>query len=769
MHISRRAIIAETIKDLFLDGFTAQQKNNLKRLAACIGESRLLDVLLDSLCMIRPGKAVKCNKVISSISGDARNEYVYIKITEGLGPASLQYLNTMLYNQNKFLAYQVERTTQIKNSMAATRNIVDMLLKLDLSKLTDNRSQLIRKALNNTAKRKLIDESGQFIKKCRPVFKIIVDAYGSKTGDFTSEMMAASKGNTAEFYVGKATIESDINYMNVTPVNMHDIKSQIDWSKDTTARRAIDNARKMEFTLDKDFNNALMAIIDMPIFDKIVAGKSTDHASTAAKLSSIRTTIKAGIAFWHAAGSGNVSFNYVADFRGRISQLGGLSAVGHKAGKAMLRSGVKYPLLRDGYENILIALAGSMGHDKETFKQRKEWAIKNCDMFTNIGGILLSNPEAAFNALLKAGADEIFSAASICLELYRIKNRTCDLRDYQSNLFIGYDATSSAVQLVGLIMGNRKLTEASNCRVGSDTEDRIYDAYMLIADSMDIAAPKLMGDEKIDRVLKMWLSFDKKVKRAIAKPCLMTRLYGSTFLTHKDSAEEIAIENGIIEAGNREVVKVFGLGIARLFNAAFDNEDGFNALRSYEKFVKEIATAYTEVGQHVTWHVYDTQTEDMQEVKAVYLEIEGDLYYYFTGDKKKRNQTYNLYLGNDCAGELDLNNKVVINKAKAKSAIAPNYIHSHDALVLHRLVNSMDCPIRLTHDCFAVPAGRLTEMHKNVVEIYADLFGDNQIPRIELLQKECFNNTGILVDLPTEYNAKGIPEEEILKAQYMVS
>ncbi len=56
-----------------------------------------------------------------------------------------------------------------------------------------------------------------------------------------------------------------------------------------------------------------------------------------------------------------------------------------------------------------------------------------------------------------------------------------------------------------------------------------------------------------------------------------------------------------------------------------------------------------------------------------------------------------------------------------------------------------------------------------ITETYVELFGDNRLKQLEAMQEECFNNTGILVDLPDNYNRDGIPSKEIEKAIYKFS
>ena len=267
----------------------------------------------------------------------------------------------------------------------------------------------------------------------------------------------------------------------------------------------------------------------------------------------------------------------------------------------------------------------------------------------------------------------------------------------------------------------------------------------------------------------MWLGLEPKMKRAIAKPLLMTRLYGSKFQTHRDSVRTVAIGKGLIDSSDVELVRSFGNDIAKLFNYAFNNEEGFNCLRGYENFVKSITKAYNKAGIDTIWSVQDRSVFDPQEIVSCYREFGGEPYNVYFDGKVHQLRTYSLDVLGECETELTYTEKRILAKRQAINAIAPNFIHSHDALVLHSTVNKLNKPMRLTHDCFATTPGTVQEMMKCLNEVYVELFGDNKLYQIEALQEECFNNTGVLVELPDTYNRNGIPTSEIKRAIYKFS
>lgn len=759
--------LADAIANVIVAGLNRVESSQLKKAIGYIGESLLLDSILSVTSTIPYDRAISYSSIMTKLTNTLASEILFKIIESKLDDKGMKIFEKLVKNQNDYTSRILSKT--IANYTPANRmNLLPIVLKMSRSGMHPNTT--IRKVLGSEkAKKALIDEATSICLKLRPVLDSILDKYNEYANVFAFESGPIVKGKTQTIMV-KSTgpVKSRENYMRKSPGELIDMDISIPRNTNSAVIQSIETVVNMPFTFDAEYNGVIQELVKDDFYRVLIAGKSTNEAAINAKLEQSLSNIEEGINYWNEVGQGNVYFNYVVDFRGRISQRGGLSAVGGKTEKSMLRSGVAHKLGETGYDSILIALAGSMGHDKETFTARLEWAKENVDTHIMIGKAILDDAVSGFKALKELGPDDIFDAAVISIELYRISQFEGNLEDYKSNIFVGYDATSSAVQLVGLIMGNETLTEASNCRVGKDTDDKIHDSYMLVADIMDVAAPKLR-DESNTHLVDMWLSFNAKTKRAIAKPLLMTRLYGSKFRTHMEAAREVAIDKGIIDASDNKLVRDFGVFIARLFNNAFDNEAGFNALRSYEDYTKRIANAYSSVDKLVYWEVQDNTSFNNQTVVSTYKKYAGQVYFSYREGKKRSTITYGLNIIEDCKEALDYKEEREIDTNKARSAIAPNFIHSHDAMVLHLTVLGMLTPMRLTHDCFATTPGMCEKMRQEITDVYVDLFGDNNLNQIKSLQQDCFNNTGILVELPNNFNENGIPADEIRAAKYKFS
>ena len=760
MKKNNRMEMVESFQACF-NNATVNQQNGMKQIVALIGESIMIDCLLINVSRINPSKTISFSQLMSSITTGIGSETLYGMFMNDMTEDDQKDFEARITSRNIYI------NSRIKNrDHNAKNNLLPIIMKMGQTEIPSRREY--RKLFSAKTKKFIVDKMKKIVSVIRPMLIDIVENYNDKKEVFTRELVI--KGKKSEYRItGCKPVSSCTSYMMSSPGTIGDMKCRLGNETNNSVSlmtQSIEMVLNMPFTFDNEYNEMIEAIVNEPILKTLLAGKSTDEQAINAKLAQAQMDIEEGLEYWNELGKGNVYFKYVIDFRGRISQLGGLSAVGNKVGKSMVRSGHAHELGEYGYDEILIALAGAVGYDKETFNVRLSWAKENVNTYEEIGRHLIADPVRGFNMLLDC--DDPFAAATICLELVRISEHEGEVNTYCSNIFIGYDATSSAVQLVGLLMGNEKLTEASNVRVGKDTEDKIHDSYMLLADIMDVAAPKLR-DEDNEEAIDMWLGFDPKTKRSFAKPLLMTRLYGSKFLTHMDSARDIVVEKGLIDSTDTKKLKTFGKGIATLFNKAFDNEEGFNCLRSYENFTKEISRSYNSIGQDTIWSLQDTSTFEPQKVVSVYRKFKGDAYKAYFDGKKHTVRTYGLDIIGSCMQELDYNEDMELAPRKATSAIAPNFIHSHDALVLHSTVLKLNKPMRLTHDCFATTPGMVTKMQQAISEVYVELFGDNKLNQIEALQEECYNNTGILVDLPENFNRKGIPTSEIKSAIYKFS
>lgn len=566
------------------------------------------------------------------------------------------------------------------------------------------------------------------------------------------------------------------NYMFTEPQSFASVRAFKFNLSPSIHKQSIEVALASSYTFDADYNNAVKAVIASGNHWKYFDAENAEALK--AKVESVEADVENGLRFWDVAGNGTVYFKYVVDFRGRISQLGGLSAVGHKVGKAMLRSGSKLSLGEHGYKHIILNLAGAMGHDKSTFAERLVWANDNVDKYVAIGGMVIDNPVEAFKTLYALDADDIFNAASICLELYRISNYKGNTEDFESDLFVGYDATCSGLQIVSLLWGNKMLAENTNVAAFEGTENKIYDIYKYLYEGMDkiawddfnaVTAATPDGEE----LLEVWIALDAKVKRGIAKKLLMPRIYGSTFRTWAGNTRKEAGKKNIFgeiedEAKRESMIFQFGIVIANLFKVTFDKEPGFQAFRDFDTVVGQVATAYNSKKMDTRWTLNESSTFENHVIVSAYRKLATARYFVYHNGAKIDATSYGVSIFEEQVNAVSKVNKKVNNTRKAKNAISPNFVHSLDALLLHTVNYSMKTSMRLTHDCFACTAGQAERLLETIDNTFSDLFGGRN-NLIKKLADETFENTGVEINVPETLKAEGIAINNIQKGIYKFS
>jgi len=660
------------------------------------------------------------------------------------------------------------KAKNLKLSINTKFNVINIMNSFDYHKLP------ARNPLKKLLAPKAWDKAAvKIAKDCRAIRPLIYDAIQKAAESDPDYDVTVSNSGIFKITKVKNLNHVKVNYMYKDPKLLTDINARNFVLNGSIYEQSAALALKSSYTFNEEYNNAIKKVIASG--DHWNYFSAENSAALKAKVESVEVDVAQGLSFWNELGKGNVYFNYVIDFRGRISQLGGLSAVGHKTGKAMLRAGVKRSLGSNGLKHLLIALGSSMGHDKMTLADREQWAHDNLDTYITIGELVISNPVKAFQDLHDLDADDIFASASIALELYYISKFEGQIEDFKSNLFVGYDATCSGLQIVSLLWGNKMLAENTNVAKFEGTEDKIYDIYKYLYKAMD----KIVWDgfdaktEHGKELLQVWDALEIKTKRTIAKKLLMPRIYGSTSKTWR--------ENTIKEAGKKDIFAhivddveresmtyEFGNVIAKLFKTTFDKESGFQAFRDFDSVVGQVAKAYNNNELDTRWTTFEPSNFDNQVINFKYRKPKSTSYYVYRNGKKSYAASYQVSIFEDQLQKVSKVNLKIKNKSKAKNAISPNFVHSLDALLLHTVNYSMKTSMRLTHDCFACTPGEAEKMREVINHSYIDLFGGNN-NFMKNLADETYENTGMVITIPDTLDAHGISEEAIKLGIYKFS
>lgn len=395
-------------------------------------------------------------------------------------------------------------------------------------------------------------------------------------------------------------------------------------------------------------------------------------------------------------------FSYSIDFRGRlypIQQI--LNPQSNSNVKALLEFATPVIPTQQGLYWLRIAVANSAGQDKLTFEERIQWVSDN---FIDIA-------ESASAPLSKASfwssLDEPLMFLSACKAL------TDGLRGLPVHFPVALDATCSGIQIYSGLLLDKEGAEAVNV-VHKSGQTRPNDIYQQVADLVNKYLslgeyPKKISfndSEGTYRVASTEIearSLEGKVHRGLVKRNVMTQPYSVTMHGMFDQLRELfdaSEANGdVFWRGEKWIA----IRLLVLLNSRAISEVVKGASIG-QQYIKELAREINLENKPLQWEtpifkfpVIQTQTKNkMRRIKCALGKIK---FLQSTTDMDKKRQS---------------------------NAIAPNLIHSLDAVLMYltveRLLISGCESFNLIHDSFSVPCNEVDQLNKCVRDSYVELF-----------------------------------------------
>ncbi len=400
-------------------------------------------------------------------------------------------------------------------------------------------------------------------------------------------------------------------------------------------------------------------------------------------------------------------FYWNLDWRGRYYNASSyLSTQGSKLSKSLITLKNKKELGQEGWFWLLVHTANCAGQDKLAVESRFEWSESRLEELYAIGADLVSNYESW------ALRDDPTGFASSCLEIFNAIE-SGDKFTYKSGLMVGFDATTSGLQIFSML-GRDEIT-GKLCNLTES--DEVGDSYLFIADKVwsDIKSP-------------FWTDlYDKR--RKIVKRSVMTYLYSCG---KKVMGEHIYDDFKTEFKGiNENECNYLGKMIHK---ACSENLPGpASIMKLLIKAGTKLAQGNKNLELTGKFNEFPFIQDYREDVTArVELKFKGERYQlrFRTGEKGRQ-----------------------IIKDVVKGS-APNVIHSLDAQLVSLLTDSCDYNMIPTHDCFsacAADAGHLFEESRNafytligiddVLQDICDALGiENTIEYGKLQTKELLDN-----------------------------
>lgn len=386
---------------------------------------------------------------------------------------------------------------------------------------------------------------------------------------------------------------------------------------------------------------------------------------------------------------------WYADFRGRLyTATAGFSPQGPDLAKGLLRFGEGKPLGDTGFYWLKVHLANRFGYDKVSYDARVAWVDERKEEFCRAATDPLSYRETWANA------DKPWQFLAGLMEY----NKVCEgemfgipASTFVSYLPIGLDGSCNGLQNFSAMLRDPVGGAATNL-IPADVPADIYSRVA------EVCTEKLR--KRIDPEAQQWCQWaDKygkgKLPRGLAKRPVMTLPYGATRQSCTKYIFQHILENDKnFFQGNFKaacyLTPILWESIGEVVVAAREAMD----------WLQKCAGVMSKVNKPITWQVADgfIATQHARELTTHQIDTQ------LQGRFQLRIGTYNDN----------------INRYKQRSGIAPNFIHSQDALHLRTTVrlarNRGIVDLACIHDDYGTHACNTELLHRCIRDAFVVLY-----------------------------------------------
>lgn len=388
------------------------------------------------------------------------------------------------------------------------------------------------------------------------------------------------------------------------------------------------------------------------------------------------------------------------DWRGRMYFRSTIHPQLNDAVKGCLEFADGKPLGAVGLHWLKVHVANSCGYDKHDDAIKAKWTEDNWelirDFINNPLDVDAPEPDTAFT-LLQAG-----------LALQEALSLT-DATKYVCHVPVAMDATCSGLQHLSAL--TRDEVGGTHTNLVDSITDQKADIYTQVGSMADTLKNNFTNDVVIQDYWK-----DKPVSRKMAKPPVMTYVYGSTLLSTMDTIQTDMTEAGlevIRDDDGNILYSIQSLAVPIAKALRYGVENTVPRCANLMAYLQKITRKYKE--QHLQWitpvGVPVVNWSEGRVTKRVWIKSMG------------------------VAAILVSYNDGKYNVRKATNGVVPNFVHSLDAAHLCMTINEFGGQVVPIHDSFGTHPCDVPEMHKALRSTFVELYSNYSIE--DLLQ---FNN-----------------------------
>lgn len=400
-------------------------------------------------------------------------------------------------------------------------------------------------------------------------------------------------------------------------------------------------------------------------------------------------------------------FPHHFDFRGRVYATPQyLSPQGSDLSKALLEFSEAVPLGKDGLRWLKIHTANCAGVDKVSIDERVAWFDANVANIHAVG----SDPLA--NIVLWANVkDTPMQFVAACVDVY--KAMTCaDPAKYRSRLPVTVDGTCNGIQHLAALSRD-ELAGAMVNLIDTDKPSDIYKAVAVETNRLlqDIAAGP---DAEQAELAAGWLQYG--VDRSCAKRPTMIMPYGGT-IRAVQTYVEMWLDDQTRKGKPHPQTQTKRKSTLCRFLGAVMWQAMSNVVRGPKEIMawtKSVASVVSRLQTPISW-----TTPSGWVVSQGYKAITTHRVKTTLGDK---------------ISILTLRKDVdKIDPRKQAQGLAPNWIHSLDASMLHIAISELPAygvsSVMAVHDSFGAHAGTMSIMNSKLREVFYSMY------QYDLIQK----------------------------------
>lgn len=388
---------------------------------------------------------------------------------------------------------------------------------------------------------------------------------------------------------------------------------------------------------------------------------------------------------------------YAVGHNGRtyVLSAGALSPQGGDAERSLLRFAEGAEMTPRAEYHLALHVANQFGIS-DSHQAKLDWVNRKVDLITQVA----LNPLDCLEVL--ETADEPWQFLAACDEYYH-----CVIAHDRktTSLPVSMDATASGLQILALLARDKECAAKVNLIPGIDSKQDIYAALL------PLVRKHLKADPRSHKSLN-----EMFIPRKTLKANLITRVYGSVLRSRRTK-----IRSTLMEAHNWEI----GLLMeddAAVMASAFEEamkELAPGALRLFDDLAR-LGKTCAKSATPARWTTPLGNTVVINPLK---------------------NETTRVNLG--WFGQLtlaDSKKPQYLDTRKIASSLAPTFVHSLDAAILHESYKDWSDPISTVHDCVAVRATEVDQALQSALEGYKTVLRPSEAILNDLNES---NNTAI--------------------------